>query len=383
MTKLATTVALVCAWLVPWAAATAAEEDFHRGIAALASAESYDDKEAAAATISASGYPRAEAVLTALLEGELYTTRAGGRLVTAADADGGYAIRDAVTDEDLGTVGRRDVSRVTVNNQLRGTLRSMMASLKLRHEDPAERSAAIREVGESEDLAMIETLEQLLTTEEHGGVRTAIAMAIATLNLDSTDPATRLAAIEGVSTNVSGHVRTKLTAIAADAALDDATRAAAQRSLNSIERRIGVLRARADRLLRPEPGLDSRARGDRLVRDVRHHGRHQHGARRAHDARRVHDLRRADADAERHRRVAVRRDARGVPDRGARRHRDRARHRAHAVRAAARNAAGDVRREPRAAADRAQHLLAAEPLGHHAGLAVGLGRDRGGPRRSR
>ena len=238
MTKLATTVAVVCAWLVPWAAAPAAEEDFHRGVAALASAESYADKEAAAAAIIVSGDPRAEAVLTAFLEGELYTTRAGGRLVMAADAEGGYAIRDAVTDEDLGTVGRRDVSRVTVNNQLRGTLRSMMASLKLRHEDPDERSAAIREVGESEDLAMLETLEQLLTTEEHGGVRTAIAMAIATLNLDSTDPTARLAAIEGVSTNVSGHVRTKLTVLAADPAIDAATRTAVQGALVSIERRI-------------------------------------------------------------------------------------------------------------------------------------------------
>jgi len=237
VTKLATTVAVVCAWLVPWAAAPAAEEDFHRGVAALASAESYADKEAAAATIIVSGDPRAEAVLTAFLEGELYTTRAGGRLVMAAEAEAGYAIRDAVTDEDLGLVGRRDVSRVTVNNQLRGTLRSMMASLKLRHEDPDERSAAIREVGESEDLAMLETLEQLLATEEHGGVRTAIAMAIATLNLDSTDPAARLAAIEGVSTNVSGHVRTKLTALAADTG-DDATRTAAQGALVSIERRV-------------------------------------------------------------------------------------------------------------------------------------------------
>ena len=102
---------------------------FHRGVAALGerrvvrrqgSRRRRDHRRAA--------HARAEAVLTALLEGELYTTRAGGRLVMAADADAGYAIRDAVTDEDLGTVGRRDVSRVTVNNQLRGTLRSMMAS---------------------------------------------------------------------------------------------------------------------------------------------------------------------------------------------------------------------------------------------------------------
>ena len=214
VTKLATTVAVLLRWLVPWAAAHGAPRKISTAASRHWRAPSRTPTRRPPPRRSASsGYPRAEAVLTALLEGELYTTRAGGRLVTAADADGGYTIRDAVTDEDLGSVGRRDVSRVTVNNQLRGTLRSMMASLKLRHEDPDERSAAIREVGESEDLAMIETLEQLLATEEHGGVRSAIAMAVATLNLDSADPAARLAAIESVSTNVSGHVRTKLTAI--------------------------------------------------------------------------------------------------------------------------------------------------------------------------
>ena len=214
MTKLAMTAA-VLAWLLPWTSASAAEEDFRQGVAALVNADSYADKEAAASTIAGSGYPRAEALLTALLEGELYTTRDGGKLVTTADVEQGYAIRDAVTGDDLGSVGRRDVSRVTVNNQLRGSLRSMIAGLKLRHEDPAERSAAILEVGETEDLAMLATLEQLLTTEQDSGVRDAIAMAIATLNLDSTDAAARLAAIEVVRTNVSGHVRTKLTTLAA------------------------------------------------------------------------------------------------------------------------------------------------------------------------
>ena len=47
----------------------------------------------------------------------------------------------------------------------------MLASLKLKHEDPDERSAAIREVGESEDLAMLPVLEELLDTEQNGGVR--------------------------------------------------------------------------------------------------------------------------------------------------------------------------------------------------------------------
>jgi urea transport system permease protein len=85
---------------------------------------------------------------------------------------------------------------------------------------------------------MLGTLEQLLATEEHGGIRATIAMAIATLNLDSTDEAVRLAAIDTVSSNVGSHVRTKLNALAGDAALDETTRVAAQRALNRIERRV-------------------------------------------------------------------------------------------------------------------------------------------------
>jgi urea transport system permease protein len=237
--KLATAVPLLCTWLASLPApASAAEEDFHRGVAALASADSYSDKEAAAATIASSGHARAETVLHALVEGELYTTRAGDRVVLATEVDSGYAIRDAVTDEDLGAAGRREVSRISVNNQLRGSLRSMLASLKLEHEDPDERSAAIREVGESEDLAMLPTLEQLLMIEEHSGVRASIEMAIATLNLDSTDTPTRLAAIETVSGNVSAHVRGKLTALSGNDSLDEETRAGALRALNSIQSRV-------------------------------------------------------------------------------------------------------------------------------------------------
>jgi urea transport system permease protein len=192
----------------------AAEEDFAQGLATLAGAESYADKEAAAATIGSSGHPRAETVLSAMLEGQLYTRRSDNRVVTAADADDGFALRDAVTDEDLGAAGRRDVSRITVNNQLRGALRSMLATLKLRHEDPDERIAAVRNVGESEDMAMLPTLAALLETERHSGVREAIEMAMATINLDSDDAAIRLASIRTVAANVGGHVRTKLNALA-------------------------------------------------------------------------------------------------------------------------------------------------------------------------
>jgi urea transport system permease protein len=240
VTKVVATLVSMCAGLLLLAATPiqAAEEDFTNGLAALAVAESYSDKEAAAATISSSGHSRAETVLSAMLEGELYTLRSDNRVVTAADAPEGFAIRDAATEEDLGTAGRREVSRITVNNQLRGALRSLIATLKLSHEDPDQRIAASREVGESDDVSMLPTLTALLDTEEHAGVRDAIAMAIATLNLDSEDPAVRLAAIETAGVNVSGHVRTKLTAIAGNESFDEPTRVAAREAIIAIERRL-------------------------------------------------------------------------------------------------------------------------------------------------
>ena len=171
--------------------------------------------------IIASGDPRAETVLTAFLEGELYTTRA--ERPARHSGRRRRRVRDSRRHHRRGlrTVGRRDVSRVTVNNQLRGALRSMLASLKLRHEDPDERSAAIREVGESEDLAMLETLEQLLATEQHGGVRSCDRDGDRYAESRQHGPGGAPRRHRGRQHERVAHVRTKLTAIAADAAIDD------------------------------------------------------------------------------------------------------------------------------------------------------------------
>src|SRR5690606_36910028 len=143
-----------------------------------------------------------------------------------------------VTDEDLGTAGRRDVSRVSVNNALRTTLRGLIATLKLTHADVDARIAAIDEVGRSGDMEMLATLESLRASEGHRGALRALDTAIATINLGSAEPAVRLAAIEAVRGNVSSHVRTKLARLASDANDDEATRTAAAAAIESIETRV-------------------------------------------------------------------------------------------------------------------------------------------------
>ena len=95
----------------------------------------------------------------------MYVDREDSKVVIATPVDDGFAIADAVTAEALGTVGRRDVTRVTVNNQLRASLRALLATLKLRHDDPRERAAAVLAVGESDDPAMLATLAR---AQDHG-----------------------------------------------------------------------------------------------------------------------------------------------------------------------------------------------------------------------
>src|SRR5690606_26970451 len=111
--------------LVP--AGMASDAEFAAALAQLAGAESYAEKERAAAAIAKTGHARAQSVLGALLEGELYTTRSDGRVVLAESVDRGYVLHDAATGEELGRVGRRDVTRVGVNNSLRGALRVIIA----------------------------------------------------------------------------------------------------------------------------------------------------------------------------------------------------------------------------------------------------------------
>lgn len=237
---LAATLALGFSALALGSAALATETEFHAALERLGSAESYADKEHAAAEIGKTGHERAVAVLGALLDGEIYKTRADGRVVIAKSAGRGYTLLDAATGEDLGRVGRRDVTRVGLNNQLRSTLRALLARVRLEDGDPRRRAAAIEEVGRSGDQEMIGTLSRLLEKERDSGVVRAIEGAIAVLRLDSDDHAARLEAIGAVGGNLSGHVRAKLTRLAGDDSLDDETREAAARALEKIEAKVGL-----------------------------------------------------------------------------------------------------------------------------------------------
>jgi urea transport system permease protein len=229
---------IVAALALASADARAADGDFEAALATLAAAESYPDKQAAAQALAETGDERVLSVLSAFLEGNLYTLRSSGELVYAEQTSGGYAIRSVLSDEPAGEVGRRDVARVGVNNSLRSELRRMLASFGLSHESPSERARAVRVISEAGDPAMVEALRELESRESNARVLRALDTALAVLSLDSDVHEVRLAAIERMHGNLTSHVRTQLVRLSTDESIDGETREAALEAIGSIERRV-------------------------------------------------------------------------------------------------------------------------------------------------
>ncbi len=219
------------------ACVTHAADDFQALVDAL-NTRSFDDKAAAATALTRYPNPRTVTVLSALLDGQLFSERNTNRVVITERVEGGYATRDAATGEDIGHVGRRAVRKIGINNQLRRTLRALIAQLQLNQADPEGRTAAVNAIAEAGDAEMRGALQEMRDTEVHPDVIAAIDTALALFDLDATDPTRRLAAIASLDGNLEGHVRAKLTGLAADATVGDDIRGAARDALTSIEAKV-------------------------------------------------------------------------------------------------------------------------------------------------
>ena len=212
---------------------------FATDLAALA-ASGFDDMGGIVERIAASGHARAVTVMQALLDGELYRRKADDRVVIVADAASGYALVNALDGTDLGTVSRRKVKRIKVNNRLRSLLRGFIARAALASPDPARRLAAVEAMSGQLDAEARELLAERAATEDSTRVREAIAVAIAIFDLESADAARRDAAIGTLRGSLDPVARGRLAVLAEDDAAPRETRRAAAAALASIEQRIAL-----------------------------------------------------------------------------------------------------------------------------------------------
>ncbi len=202
----------------------------------LLKTRSFGEKAEAARAIAATTHPRTLEVLTALLDAELYTERKTDRVVFANGLDGGgFNIRDAVTGEGLGQVGRRGAKKISVNNRLRGLLRGLIAGIRLDDKDADDRIEAAEAIADGADSSMREVLDARLLVESDAKVIAAIETALVVFDLDANDETIRLRAIRASASNLDGRVREKLTGISNDPLASEAIQEAARETLESIE----------------------------------------------------------------------------------------------------------------------------------------------------
>ena len=142
----------------------------------------YSDKIQATEAIAASGGARSAFLLETLLEGDLYAIKSDDRLVSRKKVNDGYQITDVITEENLGVVKSSDLSKIRINNKMRGLIKDLLGRLTLLNEDPALRLKAADSVFKSRPKEMIVPLGDALEAETDATVAAAMRRALAALN---------------------------------------------------------------------------------------------------------------------------------------------------------------------------------------------------------
>ncbi len=186
--------------------------DFEKG-ASLLTGRNFDQKTEGAGIIGTSGDPRAEKTLKALLAGDLYYLKKDNTLVFTKEHEQGYQVTGVLSGEDLGVIGNRDAKKVTINNSLRGQLKTLIASLNLTSKDPEIRLKAVTAMLEDLTADEDKMLTDLQAKETDPAVKDALTTALALTRLKSDDASIRLRALKNLEGNLHPAVRNALTAL--------------------------------------------------------------------------------------------------------------------------------------------------------------------------
>ena len=199
-------------------------------------ANSYDAKAQAVEALAALQDERAIPVLQAMLDGRLFVHQADRRLVIGAKEGQAYRLSDAQTGGDLGTAASRELDKVKVNNAVRGTLKAALGRLQLQSPDPARRLAAVDDVLRDRSAAAAGLLRDALAAETDASVRAAMQFGVAAMDLAGNDPAKRLTAIDGLAGSLDPRARALLGEVANDPKAVPEVRKAAAAAIASVER---------------------------------------------------------------------------------------------------------------------------------------------------
>jgi len=200
-------------------AAVAADNDvaFSDALAALTTTN-FKAKEQAASALAALRHPDTRATLQALLDGQLYYRRDDKQVLIVKE--------EAPAD---------DLVRISTNNQLRKTLKTLIAGFDLADSSAQVRLAAVNEMLRALDAQGAAALRAQQEKETDSRVRNSIRTGLAIVDLDSEDANTRLAAVEVLTVSLNPDAYNGLNALLAKREPDARVQAAAIDAVKRIE----------------------------------------------------------------------------------------------------------------------------------------------------
>ncbi|MDJ0808183.1 MAG: urea ABC transporter permease subunit UrtB [Gammaproteobacteria bacterium] len=205
----------------------------------LFQSKSFDHKAEGIELIARSGHERSKTILEALLKSRLFIKRDDKQIVIGEKLGKQYRINSALAAENLGTIKKRKLKKVGINNNLRRQIRTALATIDLSHPDPSVRLEAAQSMTGKTDQASLDLFRTILKLEQDSKVREALLNALAIAQLDAPDPQERLKAIDQVAGNLDPAIRAKLAHLEQDKNYPEVAQAA-KRALDSIEFKLQI-----------------------------------------------------------------------------------------------------------------------------------------------
>lgn len=175
---------------------SAIAESFEQSVKTLREG-SYSKKIEAVAALAEIDDDRVLPALQAMADGKLYEAKRGGEIFIEDGDQYRSVMTGEISDKTSGAV-----SKIRINNRLRGALRTAIASLQVRAKDIAVRKGAARDLIKSPDEELRPIIFDAYKKEEVASVKELLAVALATIDISSSEPETRLKAIGTLSLSV-------------------------------------------------------------------------------------------------------------------------------------------------------------------------------------
>ena len=187
-------------------------------IAKFATAKGFPAIEAVVSELGATGDPLVQNALAALAEGGLSVRKADSQVFIVKETGANVSLLDPVSGKPTGEAARTELTKIKVNNALRGVIRDVLGTLTLGSTDPSVRNAAAENMFRNPDPAGIAALDSAIARETDVKVKARLeqARASAVLVSDLAEP-DKMAAIDVLGARGDREALSLLTSFEASA----------------------------------------------------------------------------------------------------------------------------------------------------------------------